>query len=240
MSYDPYNDYQGDNGGLGQDDFITQLIMAGLGGGQTPGNTSAQRLSYLKSFTDFLDVPVEAMFGQNAPQEPFQSQTRAVWGGNNELNQVFNAIDQNADPASALLAVGLKPATGYGADNSAYDQAYKAAVDYANERAQYSQAQTERKDYGMQNEYDLMGRPGEETLIRQIAGARKLKQPKASQMGMGGADRLKDTGMDATQSFQARRAAKNRITQAKGTMVRGEDNQDLMRRILAIKTMLGD
>lgn len=245
MSYDPYGDYQGDLGGVSEDDIIRMLISMGMGGGQTPGSTPSNRLSYLKSFTDFTGAPIEALFGMNAPQEPaapFTSTTRQVYGNNPTYAAMFDIIDQGGDPLTAVENIGMKRSE-YG-DNASYDDAYKAAVSYATEKAEYSnkarEAQAKQVDYGFQNEYDLMGRPGEEDLVRQIAASRTLRQPKAADVGMGGADRFKAPPLTELQNVQAHRAAQQRIARAKSTNVRSDANQQLVNKILAIKTMLGD
>ena len=243
---DIYDDYQGDTGGVSQDELLTMLINMGLTGGEAPGKTQANQLSYVKSLADALGVPLTAFFGMDTPGEvmpEFQSATRSVYGGNPEYGQVFSLMDQGYDPVNALKALG-KERGGQYADNFDYDEAYKIATEYGMEKAKYDQekakADSKYVDYGTKSEYDLLGRPSEQSLVdgvvksrsRQTSGGPGL--PKSH----GGATGVRP-GLNEIEDFQTRRAAKARIARAKNTQVRSAPNQQLVNMLLGISALQG-
>ena len=246
MSYDPYGDYQGDTGGVSQDELLTMLINMGLTGGQAPGKTQANQLSYVKSLADALGVPLTAFFGMDTPGEAmpeFQSATRTVYGGNPEYGQVFSLMDQGYDPITALKALG-KERGGQYADNFDYDQAYKIATEYGMEKAKYGQQKAEADskyvDYGTQSEYDLLGRPSEQSFIDQIVKSRT--KPTSGVNGLpkshGGATGV-NPGLDGQEATLARMAARQRIQKAQKTQVRSDGSQQLINQLLGLSAMMG-
>lgn len=220
--WDPYAGFEGDDGGLSNDDYLSMLVGQGMNGGYVPGKSGSQRLAYLKSFTDFMDVPFEAMFGQNpVAQEPEPSATRGIYGGDPAYSAIFDQIDQGQAPGLALKNVGVA------ADD---EKAYDAAVAYATER-------TNRKpvtDWSSKSEYELMGAPTQDELVKRIANNRRP----VGVGGIGGMRAMPKVSRMEDLVFQA--AAKKRIGKAQNTMVRSDAQQDLVRRILATRAATGD
>lgn len=272
MSYDPWQGYDGNTEGSGQseDDFINMLYNAGASGGQMPGKTAAARLSYLKSVEGLLGVPLTALAGQaGVSQEtplPFQSQQRAIYGYNPMYNDIFDAIDNNADPDSALLTAQVKSEAD---DPTGYANAYRAAVDYATEKVKYNQSIQQSQGsytapdgskyknaplggtdiYGMADEYDLMGAPDEAAMIdlyakskgKQIGGYTKnLSANRGYDVAPGVTAVHGDyNGKDRVAKGVLDPVARDRLNIAKRTQVRSDANLNTMNRIMAMKALLG-
>lgn len=212
-----FDEYGGDNGGVSQGDFIMDLLQSGITGGRTPGKTPANQLSYLKSFMDMLGVPIEAMYGANPRGNEFHSNQRDIFG--TLYGDVYNAIDGGADPVSALQTAGL--------DATPEGEAYKSAVQYATDKAEYKEKNV---DWGSKTEYEVMGQPTEKDLVNQIA----MNRLKRNSWGI-----PIPSVMSGREKNAAVMAARKRITQAKGTQVRSDAQQNLIRNLLAYQTMLG-
>lgn len=257
-----------DASGQSEDELIAMLYGAGASGASSPGKTAANRLSYLKSFEGLIGVPMTALAGQaGVSQEtlPFMSQQRAIYGNNPMYAGIFDLIDQGADPDSALLSAGVKSAED---DPEGYGLVRQAAVDYATEKVRYNQ-ETQKNGasysmadgskyknaplggadiYGTASEYDLLGAPTEDQLVQQYVASKAKKSPSAGRSysvspGVS-AVHPEDAGLvewkpSRMDQFGAQRAAKDRVTKAKGTQVRSDANTNLMRRIIAAKTLLG-
>lgn len=261
---DPWGGFSGNTGGSGQseNDFINMLFGAGAGGAQMPGKTAAQRLAYLKSFESLLGVPMTALAGQagqgsSVAPPPFVSQQRAIYGDNPMYKNVFDAIDNHVDPDTALKMAGVKPV----ADDPNSAVVRQAAVDYATEKVRYNQDLQKQQTatftkpdgskyknaplggtdiFGTASEFDLMGAPTEQTLVDQYVKSLGTKRQTGTKttMNVGPHGPAVGTPSKAQRSL-ATRVANHRITQAKGTQVRSDANANLMRRILAAKTLLG-
>ena len=177
-----------------------------------------------------------------------------------------------------------------GADTSDAKNISTAAKDYAFERAsafqgeqdfQQKQLATQQKQsytqpdgskykntplggndiYGTASEFDLLGQPDVDVLLKQFATQNKGFAPQVQMQnagpqkrypktGGGGGERSYEqpqlqvtnrsyVGGTAQSDAAARQATKNRIKQSQATRVRSDANTNAMRRILALRTILG-
>jgi hypothetical protein len=198
------SDYGVDFGGLSEDELIAMLSQMGGYGGM-PGKTPANQLNYYQDMVSSLGFdPIQAMGTvdpeADAPPEyvPSISKQRRVYGGNSTYVKMFDAIDANADPTSAVAAAGIKDP-----DEQKKAEAIAAAyageiVDEENSRQKFEQSnQKKAASYtapdgskyknaplggpssdimASASEYDLMGAPDTQQLLEQLVQQKALKR----------------------------------------------------------------
>lgn len=197
-------------GQLSDEDMLA--LYSGIQG-QLPGGKPKDRLSFLSSMSNMLGFNPVALAGVENPDpkaaDPFVdpgNPTAEMYGSNPLYASMFAAIDQGADPVSAVKAAkdsgqfgsmwteadqqqNLQIATDYAKDAVAAKHAYQAwdtktsaeTDSYtAPDGSKYKQSPMGGNDInGFASEYDLLGRPDVDQLVAEYAAANKV-QPKLS------------------------------------------------------------
>ena len=267
--YDPYAGYVGDTEGSGQseDDFIRMLIESGGLGTQMPGKTPTNRLSYFNSFANATGLPLAQLAGISGetPEQaqPFSSDVAAVWGSNPQYAKMFEDVDAGADPISAAKSAGFAPediqnavdvATKYKTDQVQYNRNTDSNMASYSRRdgSKYKNTPLGGSDvFGFANEYDLLGRPSEDDLVKNYANWRVNNGMAPSHKGgvdiAPGVEKVGDrtyhsdpSGLSDTQRFQMERQLKHRLDQARNTNVRSDAGMNAAKRIMFLRAMTGD
>lgn len=242
-----------------------------------PGDTAAQRLNLLQDLESSLGIPlIQLVAGGGAAAQQQVPYTRVVYGNSPLFRDAFAEIDAGVDPVSAtnaiVQAIKDKKVEYAGADVNDPEwiaKTQKVLEDYAFERAKTgSQTPTYTLPSGKKvnvtgdvlgsiSEYELMGAPSLDDLMKRAAASRLKYEPKKAALtaaetaknafrGVAGLPTQSWLDKAPAPSFTSqtlenrlRERLGSRIDRAKSNMVASDQQQQAAAAMLLLRNLAG-